>query len=705
MINISAQKSLLEHDSFKDKLKIVKTPPKKQEENTEEEQSTTQIEQTENQNKNTLDSLITIPNETISNDCVKSASDSLDDEFENTHTDLQIDLSLLDERAFQNIDRLNVKDMELRDVLRGIAYQYKLNIVAGSDLREPVTLTLSNVRVIDCILFLIEEYDLKINQFGNILNISRKSDSDQKENKKMKIDISDGKLSVDVEEEELSNIVRFLSQTGNLNIIIENGVKGKVSGYFNNIELVKGIELLLKNNGFVFREKDNVYYVSYARKTYSDQDGKVSSLWVTVNDQNLISFDLVEADLMNVLQEISQQMDINLVTYETPSGKISAKCSDITLNEALDILFKGSDFTYKIVDDVYIVGNKKISGLVSNKLIKLNHIKAEGIPELLPDIVKRNATIKIIKEQNAIMAIATNDVITELENFLTQIDHPTPQILIEALVVDFSSTDIRELGLKMGTNRSSASDSTGWSNFSLLDVGINKDGQFYTQHDGNSVNEQLTNFSNWIGAKNIGVLPEDFYIQIQALESEGLADIRSKPQIATLNGHTASISIGTTQYYILTSTTPIASTEEIYTQETERFEKVEANVTLSITPWVSASGEVTVEIHPEFKTPVGTFNADTPPTINTRVIDSTVRLKDGESIILGGLIEDKKSKSYYKVPILGDIPILGALFRSRGKNDSKTEMMIYITPHVFYGDETDSSKWENLKNSYKLRND
>jgi type IV pilus assembly protein PilQ len=117
---------------------------------------------------------------------------------------------------------------------------------------------------------------------------------------------------------------------------------------------------------------------------------------------------------------------------------------------------------------------------------------------------------------------------------------------------------------------------------------------------------------------------------------------------------------------------------------------------------VSASGEVTVEIHPEFKTPVGIFSSEIPPTINTRVIDSTVRLKDGETIILGGLIEEKESKSHSKVPILGDIPILGNLFRTSHKSIIKTELMIYITPHIFYGDESDTEKWDTLKNNYKL---
>ncbi len=185
-----------------------------------------------------------------------------------------------------------------------------------------------------------------------------------------------------------------------------------------------------------------------------------------------------------------------------------------------------------------------------------------------------------------------------------------------------------------------------------------------------------------MGVGNLGVLPSDFYVKIQALENQGKANIRSRPQIATLNGHPASISIGTTQYYILKTVTPVNSTSSIVTQESERFEQVEANVKLSIVPWVSASGDVTVEITPEFKTPVGTLSSNVPPTINTRVLDSTVRLKDGETIILGGLISENETSKVSKIPFLGNLPYIGKLFRTSSKSKIKTELMILL--HLTY---------------------
>ena len=115
---------------------------------------------------------------------------------------------------------------------------------------------------------------------------------------------------------------------------------------------------------------------------------------------------------------------------------------------------------------------------------------------------------------------------------------------------------------------------------------------------------------NLFGLGKIVRLPDDFFARIRALSVEGRASIRSRPQIATLNGHTASLTIGTTQYYLLRSQTPYQSPSTVLLQQSQRFEKIEANVVLDITPWVSASGEITADIRPEFSAPVGEFDPD-----------------------------------------------------------------------------------------------
>jgi type IV pilus assembly protein PilQ len=218
---------------------------------------------------------------------------------------------------------------------------------------------------------------------------------------------------------------------------------------------------------------------------------------------------------------------------------------------------------------------------------------------------------------------------------------------------------------------------------------------------GDLVNRYIDKAGNFFGFTKIGKLPDDFYLQLSALESEGIAQIRSKPQIATLNGYPAEISIGQTQYYKLKSRTPYGYGYDFTTQsqqqqqqsyspyisETERFHEIKANISLKITPWVSASGEITTEIEPDFETPIGTFSAEVLPTIQTRKLLSTVRLKDGETIVLGGLIQTTVDKKEEGLPYIRKIPIIGNFFQNTSYNQTTSELIIYVTPHLYYFNE------------------
>ena len=95
---------------------------------------------------------------------------------------------------------------------------------------------------------------------------------------------------------------------------------------------------------------------------------------------------------------------------------------------------------------------------------------------------------------------------------------------------------------------------------------------------------------------------------------------------------------------------------------------------------------ITVEIKPDFKTPVGQFSSALPPTINRRALSSTLIIKDGETIVLGGLIQEGETEQSSRVPILGSIPLIGGLFSSTSKSATKTELLIYVTPHLSYGE-------------------
>jgi type IV pilus assembly protein PilQ len=276
------------------------------------------------------------------------------------------------------------------------------------------------------------------------------------------------------------------------------------------------------------------------------------------------------------------------------------------------------------------------------------------------------------------------DVVEQLREYLAQIDKPVAQVLIEALVVDYDLTRGSEFGIEAGVM--GQPDTSIFGRAGSFIPGIN------LEMSGDYINRKLrqmgtqTLFGRDFNIGKLGKLPSDFYLRLKAMQEKGLANVKSRPILATLNGHKATLSIGTTQYFLLKTTTPYRDPTQVYLQESQSFQSIEADVKLEITPFVGSNGQITVEIKPDFRTPVGQLSPDIPPTINRRALSSTLVMKEGETIVLGGMVQESETETRTQVPILGSIPLLGSLFSSTIKGNRKAELLIYVTPHISYGE-------------------
>jgi type IV pilus assembly protein PilQ len=328
-----------------------------------------------------------------------------------------------------------------------------------------------------------------------------------------------------------------------------------------------------------------------------------------------------------------------------------------------------------------------MSEITISRLIKLKHIMAQGVIEMIPEGMASKAVLKLARDHNGVMVTGPVQVVDGIEKYLAELDIPPAQILIEALVVDYNITDRKKYGVQAACFPLMDSSRQGQSYYPDIDVTGSSE----------ELNRDIRHWADKFGMAGVGTLPEEFFVRLNALAREGKANVRSRPRIATLNGHEARIDVGTTQYYLLkTETTYGVGQQTPTSQVTEKFQTVEASMSLTITPWVNASNEILVTIHPEFNTPEGSFSSSVPPTINHRILDSNVRLHDGETIILGGLIQTSENETVEKFPILGDIPVLGWFFKNKSKIKTNSELVIYLTPHIYYGNEgaVDISKLE-----------
>lgn len=582
----------------------------------------------------------------------------------------------------QQLSSLNVRDADVRDVIRMLAKKYQVNLLIANDVDKRLTLNLSDISLEDALNYIVSDNQLLIKKFGEIYKIVN-APAPLPTPKIWDIEFHAGKLSLNVQRENVREVVAEIARMSGQTLLCDRTVNGHISGNLKNAPFETGLKELLRANGFLLKKASHGYIVrAFDDFSQSAPKGAKGTFWVDYN-QDALSVDVQNVSLGNVLSEISRQSGADFIVLGEAKGKVNARMANVSLEEGLNLLLLSSDFTFKKSRNVYLIGGKSNQGLSSSRLLKLKHLKVDGILDVLPKQAVRDAEMKIIREHNALLVTGAGDVLSEVANIIHELDQPIPQIFFEVLVVDFNDTDVSELTLSAGEGTPVDEDSSGnvaatrW----LPEI----------RHllSGGELNEYLASLGKYFSGVNIGKLPEDFYLQIAALEKLEKVDIRSKPQISTLNGHPAQLKIGETRYFKLDTETPLGGNVNQnlpYIATTERFETVDINISLEITPWVSASGEITVEIHPEFNTVDGENEAGLPPNIRSRSLTSTVRLRDGETIVLGGLIEERETESTRRFPLLGRLPLLGKLFSSRSVNKSKSELIIYVTPHLSYSD-------------------
>ncbi|OGS33574.1 MAG: hypothetical protein A2293_12340 [Elusimicrobia bacterium RIFOXYB2_FULL_49_7] len=584
------------------------------------------------------------------------------------------------------IESLDFKDADIRDVLRGLGVKYSINIWMAPEVQGRIPVHFTNLKVKDAISFIVAKYGFSCRSRNGIVEIYRKKEEEPKP-AEVQITYQNRQLSLDAKEVDIAAVVRKITAMTNQNIVLAKNVKGNISGNLKDVDLKKGFKALMESNGYAVREDDGILYVSIYGDETSKNSRQARKFALEVKD-SLVTFDVVNALVSDIINEIVSQSGINLVSYGQLEGTITAKIEKVDIQDAFQYLLRNTKYIFWRKKGIYFIGDNSMQEMTNSELIQLKHLKADETVELLPKNITTKATIMVIKEHNAIMIMGTYDLISSAKEFIDLIDKPVAQILIEAMVVDFSITKMRNLGVKLFLSQSS----------------VNGTGSIYPKTNLDiSKSDISNNLNNWFGIKEVTKLPDKFRTQIEALEHDGVADIASTPQIATLNGNTASIVISKTFYYMIENASIVTGTGSIGQTQTKEIRSIDTKISLSVTPWVTSSNEVTVEIKPVFQIPGVQPNMSMPPNVDTRELISTIRLKDGETYVLGGLVQDVDKEEIDKVPFLGNIPLLGMLFRTKNVTKEKTQLMIFLTPHIYYGSEAavDKKKYMEGRDSRK----
>jgi len=391
----------------------------------------------------------------------------------------------------------------------------------------------------------------------------------------------------------------------------------------------------------------------------AEEKAPEKELLVQVSD-NLVFVTAIKADLHEVLGEIAKKTGANIAVDDAVKGEANLHLRELPVEAALRAIASAYGLALSEVDGVYMFSRGVPQDLAAYRLsgtasFPLRYTRAQDASGLLPTFLY--SYLHVNEEQNAVVVTAPQQMLDKIGGDLQAVDIAPPQILVEALAVEFTNTEDLDKVTRMFRG-----DVTGRTD---LEYGIP---EYWGTADSRS---------GEISYSNIGALPYDFEARIRAFETDQRCRIRAAPRMAVMNGHPANIFIGVRRFIIVEYIS--------YGQTTEKIQGVDVGVKLRVTPLTGGGGEITLNIDPE-GTEVSNISELDPqtglPVLSTRQTGTTVRVKDGETVMIGGLSQRQSEQRVTKIPILGDLPVIGSLFRSRSRSAVDSELLVFITPHI-----------------------
>jgi len=303
------------------------------------------------------------------------------------------------------------------------------------------------------------------------------------------------------------------------------------------------------------------------------------------------------------------------------------------------------------------------------KEFNINYAKADDLAKTIQSMLTKDiGSIEYDARSNTLVVMDIPPKIEEIGAMIHALDKKDKEVFIEAKIVQITLGDQYQMGVD-------------WQKLILKagNTGVAFGSNF-------NIAQTSTTAIASTGTVSIGTLNHgDFSNVIQALDTFGKSRTLSSPRLAVINNQEASILIGTSQPYA----TSTATTNSTATTSTEAVSFIDVGVKLHVTPTIHDDGYITMKIKPEISDVNGSYpvpNSGSIPVVDTDEVQTTVSVKDGVTIIMGGLMKDVLSNAKSKVPVLGDLPFIGKAFSSEDRNMQKTEIIIFLTPHIINGD-------------------
>lgn len=409
----------------------------------------------------------------------------------------------------------------------------------------------------------------------------------------------------------------------------------------------------------------------------------------TIEDrlQEIITVEYKDADLVNVLRSLALTYRLNLLTGPDIKGKVTINLQEITVEKALEAILKANGLIYSKKDGVIYINSGDAAVIdVTTEVIQLKYLTATQAQNITKKMLSAKGDMKINETANNIIVTDYREVIGKIRDLLKQTDTAPKQVLIEAKILDISSSDLKSLGVTWDANYTPI-------NGGLFGRNTNATETLHAGLHLPTTSSTLT--SGQLTLTSLAVKGMTLSATIDALVRNGKAHLLASPSIAVINGQEARIVIGERFPYKERTQTTSGTTE------TTKF--VDIGTTLKVNPQINDDGYITLSLHPEVSSLVSALDAG--PRVATREADTTVRIKEGETLVIGGLIRQTDNRTTDRIPVLGNIPLLGMLFSRTDRDVEQTELAVFITPRILYSREEQIAlghKQEEIESSYTL---
>lgn len=430
-----------------------------------------------------------------------------------------------------------------------------------------------------------------------------------------------------------------------------------------------------------------------------------------------ISLSFQSIDVRSLLQIIADVAQTNMVVSDSVSGQIAMRLQNVPWDQALDIILRTKGLGQRTTGNVILVApldeiaarekaeleneKQKVQlAALRSEIIQVNYAKASELAALIKSkdssVLSERGSVTVDERTNTLLVLETREKLSEIRSLVQRLDIPVRQVLIESRIVVARSNFQRDFGARLGINGVRSRDggnggliSLGGSgestNATLPGAGGSVTGQptlgggaglpVTTGAIGDRYNVNLP-LLNPAGSIALAILGRNSLVDLElsALQSEGKGEVISSPRVITANGKQAAIEQGR-EIPFQNATSSGATAVQ--------FKK--AVLSLNVTPQITPDNRVIMDLavtNDSQGANVAQSGGGAAPAIDTRKVTTQVLVDNGQTVVLGGIYEQTVNDAVTKVPLLGDVPLLGALFRTKSKVQNKTELLIFITPKI-----------------------